>query len=58
MTYTVVVENENGISSGTYVSTYEDGKVEIGDVVTITPDDENGMPSDDQTGTVVEIIEE
>jgi len=56
MTYRVVIENENGISSGEYASTYEDGKVEIGDVVTITPDDENGMPSEDQTGTVVEIM--
>ena len=48
---TVIIENENGISSGEY-----EGDCSIGDIVTITPDDENGMPSDEQTGTVVEII--
>jgi hypothetical protein len=50
MKQTIVIENENGISSGVY-----DGDVKIGDVVTITPTDENGLPGDEQTGKVIEI---
>jgi hypothetical protein len=46
----IVIENENGISSGLFI-----GVVALGDIVTITPNDENGMPSEKQTGKVIEI---
>jgi hypothetical protein len=46
----VVIENEEGISSGLY-----DDDCEVGDVVTIVPFDENGNLSDEQTGTIIEI---
>lgn len=46
----IVIENANGISSGLFT-----GVVALGDIVTITPNDENGMPSEEQTGKVIEI---
>jgi hypothetical protein len=58
MTY--VIENESGISSGMmmYCDPHtEHVPPEIGDIATIQPTDENGMPSEDQTGKIIEIIE-
>jgi hypothetical protein len=58
---TVVIENENGISSGK-ITAWKNDKSRglnpaIGDTATIEPTDENGMPAEEQTGIIIEIEE-